>query len=62
MRSQLFKLLGDLPGKKSIDASTLKIEEKSSFILETLLLDLNGIEAVRIGIRPPRVLSDYGQV
>lgn len=46
MRRQLFKLLGDLPEKKSIDVSTLKIEEKSSFILETLLLDLNGIEAV----------------
>ncbi|MER1262375.1 acetylxylan esterase [Bacillus sp. C3(2022)] len=57
MRSQLFKLLGDLPGKKSIDASTLKIEEKSSFILETLLLDLNGIEAVPAYFAKPKQMN-----
>ncbi|UOY90392.1 dienelactone hydrolase family protein [Bacillus glycinifermentans] len=46
MRGQLLRLLGDLPDQTEIQAKTLKKEEKDSFILETLLLGLNGIEPV----------------
>ncbi|ASB87841.1 acetylxylan esterase [Bacillus sonorensis] len=54
MRKQLFKLFGDLPEKTDIQATTLKIEEKDSFILETLLLELNGIEPVPAYFAKPK--------
>jgi len=46
-RQQLFDLLGDLPDIKEKPAGkTLFIEEKDTYILEKLVLDLNGIEHV----------------
>lgn len=46
MRRKLFELLGDMPEKTPIECTTLDIEDKGSYILETLSLDLNGIEKV----------------
>ncbi|WFA04200.1 dienelactone hydrolase family protein [Bacillus sp. HSf4] len=54
MRKHLFKLLGDLPEKRDIQASTLRIEEKESFMVETLLLDLNGMEPVPAYFAKPK--------
>ncbi|MED1741480.1 dienelactone hydrolase family protein [Bacillus swezeyi] len=54
MRDQLFKLLGDLPEKSNIQANILKMEEKESFIVETLLLELNGIEPVPAYLAKPK--------
>lgn len=46
-REQLLSLLGDLPQITSAPSSqTISIEENEFYILEKLLLDLNGIEAV----------------
>lgn len=44
-RNELYNLLGDLPPRTNeISARIISIEEKSDFILEKLILDLNGIE------------------
>ncbi|MCB0033206.1 MAG: hypothetical protein KDE51_04275, partial [Anaerolineales bacterium] len=46
-RQQLYTLLGDLPDRhREITATKLAEEERPSYILETLSLDLNGREAV----------------
>ncbi|PSA99185.1 dienelactone hydrolase family protein [Bacillus halotolerans] len=45
-RELLFRLLGDLPDRKHTGAETLRIEEKEGYIIETLLLDINGLEKV----------------
>ena len=46
-RQQLYALLGDLPHRsRPISASKVGEEERESFVLEKLLLDLNGIESV----------------
>lgn len=46
-RRLLYSLLGDLPAADhSIGAQTVKVEERDGLIIETLVLDLNGIEAV----------------
>jgi acetyl esterase/lipase len=46
-RAELYALLGDLPDRHHpIAAETLAISERDGYILETLVLDLNGIEPV----------------
>jgi hypothetical protein len=46
-RQQLYSLLGDLPDpSQKISATKLAEEERGSYVLERLVLDLNGIESV----------------
>jgi hypothetical protein len=46
-RKQLYGLLGDLPPRdRKIAVRTLSTEEKTGYVLEKLVLDLNGIEPV----------------
>ena len=46
-RQELYALLGDLPPRDaSLSARVIKVEEHDGYILETLDLDLNGIERV----------------
>lgn len=46
-RRELYALLGDLPARdRPIRATLIAREEHAGYILETLVLDLNGIEAV----------------
>jgi acetyl esterase/lipase len=46
-RAQLYALLGDLPDlQRPISAETIKVEEREGYVLETLVLDLNGVEPV----------------
>jgi dienelactone hydrolase len=46
-RTLLYSLLGDLPEKsRPVNCEILSIEDRGTYILETLLLDLNGIERV----------------
>ena len=45
-RQQLYELMGDLPDRsREISASKIGEEEREGYILEKLVLDLNGIEA-----------------
>lgn len=52
-RAQLLELLGDLPDEEPITAKVLKVEERDGYLLETLLLDLNGIEPVPAYVAKP---------
>lgn len=46
-RQQLYSLLGDLPNRsQKISAVTIAQEERDTYVLEKLILDLNGIEPV----------------
>jgi len=46
-RRQLYTLLGDVPPRhRPIDAQIITTSERDGYLLETLLLDLNGIEPV----------------
>ncbi len=46
-RTQLMTLLGDLPDRdRPLTAETVSLVEHDGYLLETLTLDLNGIEAV----------------
>src|SRR5689334_11158047 len=46
-RGELYKLLGDLPDRaRKITAELVAVEDRGTFILEKLILDLNGIEPV----------------
>ena len=46
-REQLYHLLGDLPDRHHpISVSTVSQEDRESYVLEKLMLDLNGIEPV----------------
>jgi dienelactone hydrolase len=46
-RKELYSLLGDLPERKRpIRAKTVSTEERSGYVLEKLVLDLNGLEPV----------------
>lgn len=46
-RQELYALMGDLPDRaRPIRSETISVEERNGYRLETLLLDLNGIEAV----------------
>src|SRR5262245_54530287 len=57
-REDLYRLLGDLPDRRRpIAASKRKEEERDGYLLETLELDLNGIERVPAYFARPRGLS-----
>lgn len=46
-RQQLYGLLGDLPDRhRPISAKCISIEQRHGYVLETLVLDLNGMESV----------------
>lgn len=60
-RRLLYSLLGDLPARKRrISARVLATEERTSYILEKLELDLNGMEAVPAWFARPK--SAQGRV
>jgi acetyl esterase/lipase len=57
-RSDLYSLLGDLPPRdRSISAEVVKLETREGYLLETLSLDLNGIERVPAYLARPVQLS-----
>jgi len=57
-RSLLYQLLGDLPDReRPISCTKISEEQRDSYIVETLLLDLNGIEAVPAYFTRPRESS-----
>lgn len=69
-RRELFALLGDLPDRRrSARAQRVSEERRGNYVLETLLLDLNGIEEVpayfarpldaKAGTRLPTVLYNH---
>lgn len=58
-RSMLYSLLGDLPAPSyEISARTVSIEECENYILEKLLLDLNGIEDVPAYFVKPKKIEE----
>jgi dienelactone hydrolase len=62
-REELYRLLGDLPDRRRpISASKRKEEERDGYLLETLELDLNGIEGVPAYFARPRGLSGRAPV
>lgn len=52
-REKLLGLLGDLPKERPISAKLLKTEERDGYLLETVLLDLNGMEPVPAYVAKP---------
>lgn len=54
-RAELYSLLGDLPPRdRPLSAETVSVQEREGYVLETLILDLNGVEAVpAYFVRPP---------
>jgi dienelactone hydrolase len=57
-RQKLYSLLGDLPPRdRMISATTIAEEEREFYLLEKLLLDLNGIEAVPAYFVKPKQVS-----
>ena len=54
-RDELYSLLGDLPARdRPLSARTVSVETRESYLLEKLLLDLNGQEAVPAYLARPR--------
>lgn len=57
-RKELYALLGDLPERnRKIGAKTVSTEEKPGYILEKLILDLNGLEPVPAYFVKPKQLT-----
>lgn len=57
-RELLYSLLGDLPDRdRPISVETVRVEERPHYVLETLHLDLNGIEAVPAYFARPKGLA-----
>ncbi len=57
-RQELYALLGDLPAReRPLTAETILIEERPEYVLETLLLDLNGLEPVPAYFARPRTAA-----
>jgi hypothetical protein len=57
-RQELYRLLGELPPRdRPVTAEKLAAEERDGYTLETLLLDLNGIEPVPAYFSRPSDLS-----
>lgn len=52
-RNKLWGLLGDLPEEKPISTQFLNMEKRDGYVLETLLLDLNGMEPVTAYVAKP---------
>lgn len=56
-RRELFALLGDLPPRDGpVEAREIGVEEREGYILETLVLDLNGVEPVPAYLARPKDL------
>jgi dienelactone hydrolase len=56
-RQELYSLLGDLPDRRRpISGRVLSVVEHKAYVLETLVLDLNGVEAV-----PAYLVKPLGQ-
>ncbi|MUG25615.1 prolyl oligopeptidase family serine peptidase [Paenibacillus macerans] len=53
-REKLHSLLGDLPAEGPISAKLLKSEERDGYLLETLVLDLNGFDPVPAYVAKPK--------
>src|SRR5829696_10189865 len=46
-REELYNLLGDLPSRvRPVDVQLIAVEERDGYVLEKLVLDLNGSEPV----------------
>ena len=59
-RNQLYGLLGDLPDRsRRISATRIGEEERESYVLEKLVLDLNGIEPVPAYFARPRAQGPF---
>jgi dienelactone hydrolase len=57
-RKELYGLMGDLPARdRPISARTVAVEERPSFVVEKLVLDLNGAEPVTGYFIKPKPLS-----
>lgn len=57
-RRKLYRLLGDVPPRRrKIAATTVSVEERPGYILEKLVLDLNGIEPVPAWFLRPKALA-----
>lgn len=57
-RSELYGLLGDLPARdRPVSARSVSVEERPAYVLETLVLDLNGFEPVPAYFVKPRSLA-----
>ena len=57
-RERLYQLLGDLPDRdRPVSGRVISTEERDSYILEKLELDLNGIEAVPAFLAKPKDLK-----
>lgn len=57
-RAELYALLGDLPDRnRPISAEKVSEEDRGSYVLERLVLDLNGIEAVPAYLARPKELN-----
>ena len=58
-RDELYGLLGDLPPRRrSISARTTSVEERPGFVLEKLVLDVNGLEPVPAYFVKPKQMRD----
>lgn len=59
LREKLYALLGDLPPRdRPLSSQVLAVKECEHYILEILLLDLNGIEGVPAYFAKPKVGAD----
>jgi pimeloyl-ACP methyl ester carboxylesterase len=59
-RIELYSLLGDLPDRRlPISAQVISVSQQEYFILETLLLDLNGLEPVPAYFIKPRAEGPF---
>lgn len=57
-RARLYELLGDLPDRqRPIGATKRGEEERDGYVLESWVLDLNGLEAVPAFLARPKMLS-----
>jgi dienelactone hydrolase len=57
-RNELYSLLGDLPPReREISAKTISVEDRDSYVLEKIELDLNGSDAVPAYFVCPRSLA-----
>jgi hypothetical protein len=57
-RTELYALLGDLPARqRPIGGTKQREEERDGYVLETWLLDLNGLEPVPAYLARPRAIS-----
>lgn len=60
---KLYGLLGDLPERnRPLTAKTVSVEERDSYVLEKLALDLNGIETVPAYFTKPKGLTQAAPV